>query len=96
MLRNTALWVILVPLVSTAFGLVYAVLVDRTRFEKVAKTLIFLPMAISMVGASIIWKFVYEYKPTVAPRSASPTGSSSGSGSTRDSSCCSRRGTPSS
>jgi len=55
-------------LVSTAFGLVYAVLVDRTRFEKVAKTLIFLPMAISMVGASIIWKFVYEYKPTVAPQ----------------------------
>ena len=67
-LRNTALWVILVPLVSTAFGLGYAVLVDRTRFEKVAKTLIFLPMAISMVGASIIWKFVYEYKPTVAPQ----------------------------
>lgn len=67
-LRNTALWVVLVPLLSTAFGLIYAVLVDRTRFEKVAKTLIFLPMAISMVGASIIWKFVYEYKPTVAPQ----------------------------
>jgi len=62
-LRNTALWVILVPLVSTFVGLVYAVLVDRTRFEKVAKTLIFLPMAISMVGASIIWRFVYEYRP---------------------------------
>ena len=61
-LRNTFLWVLLVPLLSTALGLVYAVLVDRTRFEKFAKTLIFLPMAISMVGASIIWKFVYEYK----------------------------------
>ncbi|UZN02933.1 carbohydrate ABC transporter permease [Cellulomonas sp. S1-8] len=62
-LRNTALWVVLVPLAATLFGLVYAVLVDRTRFEYVAKTLIFLPMAISLVGASIIWKFVYEYKP---------------------------------
>lgn len=62
-LRNTALWVILVPIVSTAVGVVYAVLVDRTRFEKVAKALIFLPMAISMVGASIIWKFVYAYRP---------------------------------
>ncbi|PFG20986.1 carbohydrate ABC transporter permease [Serinibacter salmoneus] len=62
-LRNTVLWVILVPLVATVFGLVYAVLVDRTKFEKAAKGLVFLPMAISMVGASIIWKFVYEYKP---------------------------------
>lgn len=67
-LRNTTLWVILVPLVATGFGLVYAVMVDRTRFESFAKTLIFLPMAISMVGASLIWKFVYEYKPTVAPQ----------------------------
>ncbi len=62
-LRNTFFWVLLVPTVATALGLVYAVLVDRTRFEKLAKTLIFLPMAISMVGASIIWRFVYQYKP---------------------------------
>ena len=67
-LRNTFLWVLLVPLLSTALGLVYAVLVDRTRFEKFAKTLIFLPMAISMVGASIIWKFVYEYKAKGVPQ----------------------------
>jgi alpha-glucoside transport system permease protein len=59
-LRNTALWVLLVPLLSTAIGLVYAVLVDRTRFERLAKTLIFMPMAISMVGASIIWRLVYD------------------------------------
>lgn len=65
-LRNTFFWVLVVPLLSTALGLVYAVLVDRTRFEKIAKTLIFLPMAISMVGASIIWRFVYEYKPAGA------------------------------
>ena len=61
-LRNTAMWVVLVPTASTFIGLVYAVLVDRSRFEKFAKALIFLPMAISLVGASIIWKFVYDYK----------------------------------
>ncbi|MDR1394204.1 MAG: sugar ABC transporter permease [Bifidobacteriaceae bacterium] len=59
-LRNTVAWVVLVPLLSTVIGLVYAVLVDRAKVEKFAKTLIFLPMAISMVGASIIWKFVYD------------------------------------
>jgi alpha-glucoside transport system permease protein len=61
-LLNTVAWVILVPLLATGFGLIYAVLVDRTRFEKAAKALVFLPMAISMVGASIIWKFVYDYR----------------------------------
>ncbi len=62
-LRNTVLWVVLVPVVTTGLGLVYAYLVDRTRFESLAKALVFLPMAISMVGASVIWKFVYEYRP---------------------------------
>lgn len=61
-LRNTAAWVILVPTVATFIGVVYAVLVDRVRMEKVAKALVFLPMAISLVGASIIWKFVYDYR----------------------------------
>jgi alpha-glucoside transport system permease protein len=42
--------------------LVYAILIDRSRFEKFAKALVFLPMAISLVGASIIWKFVYAYR----------------------------------
>ena len=62
-LRNTLLWVAITPILATAIGLVYAVLVDRTRFEAIAKALIFLPMAISFVGAAIIWKFVYEYRP---------------------------------
>ena len=61
-LRNTALWVLLVPTLATLIGLIYAVLVDRTRFEKVAKALVFLPMAISMVGAGIIWRFMYEFR----------------------------------
>jgi alpha-glucoside transport system permease protein len=51
-----------VPTVSTAVGLVYAILVDRAKLEKFAKTLLFLPMAISFVGAGIIWRFVYEYR----------------------------------
>ena len=62
-LHNTALWVLLVPLLSTLIGLVYAVVVDRTRFEKLAKTLVFMPMAISMVGAGIIWGLVYDPRP---------------------------------
>jgi alpha-glucoside transport system permease protein len=63
-LLNTLVWVLLVPLVATGIGLVYAVLVDRTRTEALSKALVFIPMAISMVGASIIWRFVYEYRPT--------------------------------
>ncbi|MDG4815075.1 MULTISPECIES: sugar ABC transporter permease [unclassified Micromonospora] len=61
-LINTLVWVLLVPLVATAFGLLYSVLVDKARFESVAKSLIFMPMAISFVGAAIIWKFVYAYR----------------------------------
>ncbi|MFF0656950.1 carbohydrate ABC transporter permease [Micromonospora tulbaghiae] len=61
-LINTLIWVLLVPLVATAFGLIYAVLVDKARLEAVAKSLIFLPMAISFVGAAIIWRFVYAYR----------------------------------
>ncbi|BCB81889.1 sugar ABC transporter permease [Phytohabitans flavus] len=61
-LWNSLLWVVLVPLVATSVGLIYAVLVDRARLEAVAKSLVFLPMAISFVGASIIWRFVYAYR----------------------------------
>ncbi len=62
-LRNTVLWVLITPFVATGVGLLYAILVDKSRFEAPAKALIFLPMAISFVGASIIWRFVYEYRP---------------------------------
>ncbi len=58
---NTALWVVLVPLFATGMGLLYALLIDRARGEAFAKALIFLPMAISMVGATLIWKFVYNF-----------------------------------
>lgn len=59
---NTIVWVLVVPVVSTAVGLAYAVFIDRTRGEKVYKVLVFMPMAISFVGASIIFKFVYAYR----------------------------------
>jgi alpha-glucoside transport system permease protein len=62
-LRNTVLWVLITPFVATAVGLLYAILVDKARVEALAKALIFLPMAISFVGASIIWKFVYDFRP---------------------------------
>ena len=62
-LRNTVAWVVITPFVATAVGLLYAILVDRARLESFAKALIFLPMAISFVGASIIWKLIYEYRP---------------------------------
>ncbi|GAB3814484.1 hypothetical protein GCM10027605_60010 [Micromonospora zhanjiangensis] len=65
-LRNTVLWVVVTPFVATAVGLLYAILVDKARIEAFAKALIFLPMSISFVGASIIWKFIYEYRPDQA------------------------------
>ena len=60
-LRNNVLWLLVVPTLSTLFGLVIAVLADRSRWGTLAKSLIFMPMAISFVGASVIWKFVYHY-----------------------------------
>lgn len=59
---NNAGWLLVVPFFSTAFGLVIAVLADRLWWGNVAKSLIFMPMAISFVGASVIWKFVYTYR----------------------------------
>lgn len=61
---NTIVWVLIVPTLSTMFGLAYAAFIDKSRGEKIFKALVFMPMAISFVGASIIWKFVYDAKPT--------------------------------
>lgn len=57
--RNNILWLVVVPAASTALGLLAAQLTDRLSWGNVAKSLIFMPMAISFVGASLIWKFVY-------------------------------------
>ena len=61
-LGNTVAWVILVPLASTVIGLAYAVFIDKSAGEKVYKMLVFLPMAISFVGAGIIWRFMYAFR----------------------------------
>ncbi|MCR2799776.1 sugar ABC transporter permease [Microbacterium sp. zg-Y818] len=60
---NTIVWVVIAPVVSTIAGLAYAYFIDKTRGEKYYKILVFLPMAISFVGASIIWRFVYTARP---------------------------------
>ncbi|HEV7742051.1 MAG TPA: sugar ABC transporter permease [Pseudolysinimonas sp.] len=62
-IRNTIIWVLVVPAFSTAIGLAYAVFIDKSRGEKFFKILVFMPMAISFVGASIIWRFVYAFRP---------------------------------
>ncbi len=60
-LKNNLLWVILLTLLTVGFGMIIAVLVDRVRYESVAKAVIFLPLAISMVAASVIWRFMFLY-----------------------------------
>ena len=59
---NNFLWLLVVPALATFFGLVIAVLTDRIWWGNIAKSLIFMPMAISFVGASVIWKFIYDYR----------------------------------
>jgi alpha-glucoside transport system permease protein len=58
--RNNLLWIVGVTTLSTFFGLLMAVLADRVKHESLAKSLVFLPMAISFVGASVIWRFIYD------------------------------------
>ncbi len=65
---NNLWWVIVVTLLSTVLGLAAAVLADGARFESVAKSLIFMPMAISFVGAGIIWRFMYIARPPQKPQ----------------------------
>ncbi len=62
-LLNNVLWVVFLTVFTVGLGLLVAVLVDRVRYESWAKSIIFLPLAISMVAAGVIWKFMYDYKP---------------------------------
>jgi alpha-glucoside transport system permease protein len=72
--RNNLLWLVSFTGCSVGFGLLLAVLTDRVRYESVAKSIIFLPMAISFVAASVIWKFVYEFRPAGVPQIGSLNG----------------------
>jgi len=67
-LRNNLMWIVFGSTLSVALGLLIAVLADRSKFERVSKSLIFLPMAISFVGASVIWNFMYETRPIELPQ----------------------------
>ncbi|WP_191601474.1 carbohydrate ABC transporter permease [Marinomonas algicola] len=60
--KNNMLWLIVVPTAATFFGLVIAVMTDRIWWGNIAKSLIFMPMAISFIGASVIWKFIYDFR----------------------------------
>ncbi|HEV2236332.1 MAG TPA: sugar ABC transporter permease, partial [Ktedonobacterales bacterium] len=61
--RNNLIWLVVATALTVALGLVIAVLVDRVRIEGFAKAAVFIPMAISFVGAGVIWKFVYQFAP---------------------------------
>lgn len=68
-LRNNILfWIGIATPLTVIIGLLVAVLADRSKFERTAKSLIFMPMAISFVGASVIWNFIYEVNPPNAPQ----------------------------
>ncbi len=66
--RNNLLWILFGASLTVVFGLAIAVLADRSRFENIAKSLIFMPMAISMVGAGVIWNFIYEVRDANSPQ----------------------------
>lgn len=65
-LTNTLIWTLTVPVLSTLLGLAIAYLTDRMNRPAAIKSLIFMPMAISFVGAGVIWKFVYNYQPVAS------------------------------
>ncbi|HEY7937471.1 MAG TPA: sugar ABC transporter permease [Candidatus Limnocylindrales bacterium] len=67
-LRNNVIWLIVAAGGSVILGLVFAGLFDRVRREALAKTLVFLPLAISLIGASVIWGFMYAWEPAGQPQ----------------------------
>jgi alpha-glucoside transport system permease protein len=70
-LRNSGLWLVLFTFLTVTLGLTIAVLTDRVSYENVAKSIVFVPMAISFTAASVIWKFMFDYKPAGAPQTGS-------------------------
>jgi alpha-glucoside transport system permease protein len=67
-LRNNIIWLVVFTLLTVGFGLAAAVLTDRVPYEAAAKSIIFLPMAISAVGTGVIWRFMYDYRPPGTPQ----------------------------
>ena len=67
-LRNNVIWLLVAPAAAVVIGLAFAALADRVKHEALAKTFVFLPLAISMVGASVIWGFVYQWRVPGTPQ----------------------------
>jgi alpha-glucoside transport system permease protein len=67
-LKNNLIWLVLATVLTVGLGLLVAVLVDRVKVERVIKSALFLPMAISFVGASVIWRLVFIYQPANQPQ----------------------------
>jgi alpha-glucoside transport system permease protein len=67
-LRNNLLWLVFFTLLTVGFGLIIAILFDRVRYESAAKTVIFIPMAISFVAAAVIWRFMYDWSVPGTPQ----------------------------
>jgi alpha-glucoside transport system permease protein len=62
-IKNNVLWLLIVPAFVTAIGLVFAVLLERVRFSVAFKVAVFMPMAISLFAAGVIWRLMYEKDP---------------------------------
>lgn len=73
-LRNNFIWLALLTLFAVGAGMIIAILVDRVRYESVAKSIIFVPLAISFVGAGVIWKFMFDFRPPGQPQTGTLNG----------------------
>jgi len=73
-LRNNVIWLFLLTFFAVAGGLIIAILVDRVRYESVAKSIIFVPLAISFVGAGVIWNFMFAYRTPGQPQTGTLNG----------------------
>ncbi len=67
-LRNNLIWLVLGTILTVGLGLTVAVLVDRVKIERAIKSTLFIPMALSLVAAGVIWRFVYIYEPAGSPQ----------------------------
>jgi alpha-glucoside transport system permease protein len=73
-LRNSLVWVVFLTLFTVGLGLLIAVLVDRVRYETIAKSVIFVPLAISMTAAGVIWRFMFDYQSPGSPQTGTLNG----------------------
>ena len=94
-LRNNVIWLVLLTFLTVGGGLIIAILVDRVRYESIAKSVVFVPLAISFVGAAIIWKFMYDYQPPGHPQTGLLNAAWRRSASSRSPGSRTRRSTPS-